>query len=111
MQKEFTKADLKDGMVVEQKDNDMYLVIGKKAVGKTGCNLISGYTDDLCWEGYEGGSIIRIYKIIPDRICSIDDVLHKDNLELIWERTETKHMTAEENFEKEFDFALDDKGL
>lgn len=30
MQKEFTKADLKDGMVIEREDSDMYLVIGKK---------------------------------------------------------------------------------
>lgn len=30
MQKEFTKADLKDEMVIEQEDSDMYLVIGKK---------------------------------------------------------------------------------
>ena len=30
MQKEFTKADLKDEMVIEQEDSDMYLVIEKK---------------------------------------------------------------------------------
>ena len=42
MQKEFTKADLKDGMVVEQRDGSMYLVLAGKAVRKGRCNRIDG---------------------------------------------------------------------
>lgn len=52
MQKEFTKSDLKDGMVVEQRDGNMYLVLAGKTVRKGGYNRIDGYTDDLKWEGY-----------------------------------------------------------
>lgn len=52
MDKEFTKADLKDGMVVEQRDGNMYLVLAGKTVRKGGYNRIDGYTDDLKWEGY-----------------------------------------------------------
>ena len=96
MQEEFTKADLKDGMVVEQRDGNMYLVLAGKAVRKGRCNHIDGYTDDLKWEGYTGGDIVKVYRITPESLGCIEDVFIKSNLELIWERTESKKMTVEE---------------
>ena len=96
MQEEFTKADLKDGMVVEQRDGNMYLVLAGMAVRKAECNNIGGFDDDLKWEGYAGGDIIRIYSIIPESLGSIEEVFIKSNLELIWERKEPKKMTIEE---------------
>lgn len=96
MQKEFTKADLKDGMVVEQRDGSMYLVLAGKAVRKGRCNHIDGYTDDLKWEGYTGGDIVKVYRITPESLGCIEDVFIKSNLELIWERAESKKMTIEE---------------
>ena len=100
MQKEFTKADLEDGMVVEQRDGNMYLVLAGKAVRKGRCNHIDGYTDDLKWEGYTGGDIVKVYRITPESLGCIEDVFIKSNLELIWERTETKKMTIEEMRQK-----------
>lgn len=100
MQKEFTKADLEDGMVVGQRDGNMYLVLAGKAVRKGGCNYIDGYTDDLKWEGYTGGDIVKVYRITPESLGCIEDVFIKNNLELIWERTETKKMTIEEMRQK-----------
>lgn len=100
MQKEFTKADLKDGMVVEQRDGNMYLVLAGKAVRKGRCNHIDGYTDDLKWEGYTGGDIVKVYRITPESLGCIEDVFIKSNLELIWERTESKKMTIEEMRQK-----------
>lgn len=47
MDKEFTKADLEDGMVVEQKNGNMYLVLAGMVVRERGYNRIVGYTDDL----------------------------------------------------------------
>lgn len=99
MDKEFTKADLEDGMVVEQKNGNMHLVLAGKAVRKGGCNRIDGYTDDLKWEGctgYTGGDIVKVYRITPESLGCIEDVFIKSNLELIWERTESKKMTVEE---------------
>lgn len=99
MNKEFTKADLKDGMVVEQRNGNMYLVLAGKAVRKCRCNRIDGYTDDLKWKGrtgYTGGDIVKVYRITPGSLGCIEDVFIKNNLELIWERTETKKMTVEE---------------
>lgn len=96
MNKEFTKADLEDGMVVEQRDGNMYLVLAGKAVRKGRCNHIDGYTDDLKWEGYTGGDIVKVYRITPESLGCIEDVFIKSNLELIWERKEPKKMTIEE---------------
>lgn len=99
MQKEFKKADLRDGMVVEQRDGNMYLVLVGKAVRKGRCNRIDGYTDDLKWEGrtgYTGGNIVKVYRITPESLGCIEDVFIKSNLELIWERTKSKKMTVEE---------------
>lgn len=103
MDKEFTKADLEDGMVVEQRDGNMYLVLAGKAVRKNGRNSIDGYTDDLKWEGctgYTGGDIVKVYRITPESLRCIEDVFIKSNLELIWERKEPKKMTVEEMRQK-----------
>ena len=100
MQKEFTKSDLKDGMVVEQRDGNMYLVLAGKAVRKGRCNHIDGYTDDLKWEGYTGGDIVKVYRITPESLGCIEEVFVKSNLELIWERKEPKKMTVEEMRQK-----------
>lgn len=100
MDKEFTKADLEDGMVVEQRDGNMYLVLAGMAVRKGGCNNIGGYDDDLKWEGYTEGDIVKVYRITPESLRRIEDVFIKSNLELIWERKEPKKMTVEEMRQK-----------
>lgn len=103
MDKEFTKTDLEDGMVVEQRNGNIYLVLAGKAVRKGKCNRIGGYTDDLKWEGrtgYTGGDIVKVYRITPESLGCIEDVFIKSNLELIWERTESKKMTVEEMKQK-----------
>lgn len=100
MQKEFTKADLEDGMVVEQIDGDMYLVLAGMVVRKRGYNRIGDYDDDLKCAGYTGGDIVKAYRITPGSLGCIEDVFIKNNLELIWERKEPKKMTVEEMREK-----------
>ncbi len=101
MQEEFTKADLKDGMVVEQRDGNRYLVLAWLAVRECGHNEISGYTNNLEWYGtYRGGDIVKVYRIIPESLGSIEEVFVKSNLELIWERKEPKKMTVEEMRQK-----------
>lgn len=100
MDKEFTKADLRDGMVVEQRDGNMYLVLAEEVVRRGGRNHIGGYDDDLKWEGYTGGDIVKVYRITPESLGCIKDVFIKGNLELIWERTESKKMTVEEMKQK-----------
>lgn len=100
MQKEFTKADLEDGMVVEQRDGDMYLVLAGMVVRKRGYNRIGDYDDDLKCAGYTRGDIVKVYRITPGSLRCVEHVFIKCNLELIWERKEPKKMTIEEMRQK-----------
>lgn len=100
MNKEFTKADLRDGMVVEQRDGNMYLVLAGMAVRKCGYNEMNCYTDDLKCKGYTEEDIVKVYRITPESLRRIEDVFIKSNLELIWERKEPKKMTVEEMRQK-----------
>lgn len=100
MNKEFTKADLKDGMVVEQRDGNMYLVLAGLVVRKRGYNCIGDYDDDLKVADYAGGDIVKVYRITPESLRCIEDVFIKGNLELIWGRKEPKKMTIEEMRQK-----------
>lgn len=97
MQKEFTKADLRDGMVVEQGNGNRYLLLGETFVNKSGYNQIAGYEYDLKRKGgYAGGDIVRVYRIIPGLLKCLGEVFCSEKLELIWERIEPKKMTVEE---------------
>lgn len=100
MDKEFTKADLRDGMVVEQRKGEMYLVLAEEVVRKCGYNEMKCYTDDLKCKGYTEGDIVKVYRITPESLGRIEDVFIKSNLELIWERKEPKKMTVEEMRQK-----------
>ena len=97
MQKEFTKSDLKDGMVVEQRNGNRYLVLAGMAVRECGHNEISRYTNNLEWYGTNrGGDIVKVYRIIHESPGTIEEAFCDRNLELIWERKERKKMTIEE---------------
>lgn len=101
MQKEFIKADLKDGMVVEYKCVALgrRLVVKDMLLGIDGSFTLENYNDDLTdIDGDPELSIIRVYKIKYTR--RFENILDNDNLELIWERKEPKKMTVEEMREK-----------
>ena len=101
MNKEFTKADLKDGMVVEQRNGNRYLVLAGMAVRECGHNEISKYTNNLKWCGTNrGGDIVKVYRIIHESLGTIEKAFYDRNLELIWERKEPKKMTVEEMRQK-----------
>lgn len=97
MQKNFTKSDLKDGMVVEYrcKDYGKRMVVGNMLIGEDGSHRLEAYENDLT-QGYAESqlSIIRVYKIKNER--NFKHIMDDDNLELIWERKEPKKMTVEE---------------
>ena len=93
MQKEFTKADLRDGMVVEYRDGDRRLVIDECLVGKDSHYELSAYNENLENE-YPRLTIMKVFKIC--RRAILESILDDDNLELIWERAESKKMTVEE---------------
>lgn len=99
MQKEFTKSDLKSGMVVEYNDNyfGKRLVIGGFLTGEDGYVDLGDYNENLK-NVVSDLEIVRVYKIKCMR--KISSIMHDDNLELIWERKKLKKMTVEEMREK-----------
>lgn len=101
MKKEFTKVDLKSGMAVEYKNKDSgkRMVVGNMLIGEDGSHRLEAYKNDLT-EGYSEGQldIIRVYKIKNEK--RFEHIFDDDNLELIWERTESKKMTVEEMKQK-----------
>ena len=101
MQKEFTKADLEDGMVVEyrSKSYGRRLVIGDMLIGAEGSHRLIYYNEDLIdTTGDKDFDIMRIYKI--QHVSRFNEILLYSNLELIWERKERKKMTIEEMRQK-----------
>ena len=99
MQKEFTKADLKDGMVVEYNDNSFgkRLVVGDFLIGEDGYADLGDYNENLKNVVSDLG-IVRVYKI--KCMGKISSIMYDVNLELIWERKEPKKMTVEEMRQK-----------
>lgn len=99
MQKEFTKSDLKDGMVVKYNDNcfGKRLVAGGFLIGKDGYADLGDYNENLK-SMVSDLEIVRVYKI--KRMGKISSIMKNHNLELIWERKEPKKMTVEEMRQK-----------
>lgn len=97
MNKEFTKADLESGMVVEYRYEHLgkRIVIGEMLVGKDGYAMLEEYNDDLKKvKGSDELDIIKVYKIKD--ACPLINIMKGSNLKLIWERKEPKKMTVEE---------------
>ena len=94
MKKEFTKADLKDGMVIEYANGKRRLVLNDFIVGKDGYYYLSYYKENLKAKCDPDKDIVRVFKI--NTATTLDYIFHTKNLELIWEQKETKRMTTEE---------------
>ena len=99
MQKEFTKSDLKDGMVVEYNDNcyGKRLVIGGFLIGEDGYVDLGDYNENLKSMASDL-EIVRVYKI--KHMGKFSSIMKNHNLELIWESKEPKKMTVEEMRQK-----------
>lgn len=95
MQKKFTKADLKDGMVVKYNDNcfGKRLVIGGFLIGEDGYADLGDYNENLKSMASDL-EIVRVYKI--KHMGKFSSIMKNHKLELIWERKEPKKMTVEE---------------
>lgn len=97
MSKEFTKADLKSGMVVEYRNESLgrRVVIEDLLIGADTYTDLKNYNHDLTNRARIADlDIVNVYKIkqgYPFR-----SIMYDDNLELIWERKESKKMTVEE---------------
>ena len=100
MQKEFTKADLKEGMVVEERRGVMGFVLRNRILYEYDWAWLDSWKEDLTCDFNDSLDIIKVYKIKIEYAFKLSNILNIENLELIWERTETKHMTAKEMQQK-----------
>ncbi len=98
MQKEFTKADLKDGMVVKHRNGDKRMVISEALIGENGYADQNCFREDLTHRYFKDLDIVGVYAI--QEYSNFADMLSDYNLELIWERKEPKKMTVEEMRQK-----------
>lgn len=92
--KEFTKADLRDGMVVKHRNGDKKMVISEALIGEDGYSDRNCFREDLTDRYFKDLDIVGVYAI--KEYSNFADMLSDYNLELIWERTELKKMTVEE---------------
>lgn len=101
MQKEFTKADLKDGMIVKYRNGEMFLKFDGKLINNDGFEELNTFDNNLKDVGFSSDyDIMKIYKLNLTKVYCLKDIFNIENLELIWQRTKTKCMTAEEMRQK-----------
>ena len=98
MQKEFTKADLEDGMVVKYRDGSKRMVIKDYFIGVDGYLEQRSIQEDLTHRHLKGLDIVCVYE--TKDYGRFEDMLSDNNLIAIWERKEPKKMTVEEMRQK-----------
>lgn len=88
--KEFTKSDLKDGMVVDLRNGDRLIKLGETITDDEGhLNICGSYNENMTNRIRHEYDIMKVYKC--NRANRIEDMLtHDDYLNLIWERKERK---------------------
>lgn len=94
--KNFTKADLENGMVVECRNGERYLVLKGKLLDGAHWKHISDYTAEM--KEYVKGTypydIMKVYDTIG--VTNLHNIFSDENLILIWERQEVEEMTLAE---------------
>lgn len=92
----FTKADLKDGMVVENREGTVLLLVGDTLMNEKQYAGFTNIKDDLTHKMFRELDIVKVYTTKGNTLST---VLNISNLTLIWERKEEpkyKEMTVEE---------------
>lgn len=93
---EFTKDDLEDGMMIEQRDGSRWIwLYGALRRNSVWC---SGTKEDLTGER-KALDIVKIgYPEIDSLKGHLEAILESDFSEILWERTEEKEISSEEAF-------------
>ena len=104
--KNFTKSDLQNGMVVETREKERYMVVGDKIINDYGFMALSSYEENLTLtvkltEGDDDFDIIKIY----DKVTSFNRMNYLEELRLLcrllWERKdemETKEYIIKQEY-------------
>jgi uncharacterized protein YodC (DUF2158 family) len=92
----FTKSDLKDGMVVENREGTVLLLVGDTLMNEKKYMIFTNIKDDLTHKMFRDLDIVKVYTTKGNTLST---VLNISNLTLIWERKEEpdyKEMTVAE---------------
>lgn len=89
--KSMTKSDLENGMIVELRDGNKYLIHDNLLLTKDGYIRLNNYNEDLTLENRNQNrfDIIRIYESVP---YSLMGIFKDEYLSLIWKREECKRI-------------------
>lgn len=96
VQKEFTKADLKDGMMCERADGKKMLWINGAMRGSD--RWCSGIQNDLTVDMASVFDIVKVGYPDFDKYATISRALDGDFKEVIWERKQEKEISSDEAF-------------
>ena len=99
---QFTKADLKNKMIIETQNGELYLIVDDVAISQSGFLNLSTYTHDLKIDvvGIEQYDIIGVYKYVntihDNDASGFDTLMNKNILTPIWKRPQLKPITKSE---------------
>ena len=82
------KKDLKNGMIVENRDKHKLLVLGNKIMSRNKYDLLTSYKSNLTSKVNEEFDIVKVYNI--KNLYVLNDIFKDEYLSLIWEREEEK---------------------
>lgn len=101
------KSDLKSGMVVKTREDEILLVVEVKGVrtliGRNAWNPMRRYDDDLKHDNYEELDIMEVYDPEPSAFASM---VNLSNKKPIWVRRKKQKMTVRE-IEKELGYEIE----
>ena len=80
MQRELTKADLKNGMVVEYGNGKRRLVLNNYMIGKDGYYTLDHYKENMKDKEFSDNDIMRVFTI--SSVTTLDRIFHIENLNL-----------------------------
>lgn len=93
MEIKMLKKDLKDGMVVETRNSQRYLLSSNRMLDLGGFIRLTNYSEDLKNENSKYYDIVKVYEI--EIAYSLTDIFKDANLTLIWEREDIKSADKE----------------
>ena len=99
--KTMTKSDLKNGMVVELRNGERFLIVNDIGIGKDSCFTLNGFMgyDENLYDAF-GYSEFDITKIYISSGRTFKNLFDNERLSLIWERKKKEGLSNEDKKKK-----------